>query len=93
MSDLLAMGDMHLVVQRAQAADLVMPSKLANIMAAGRPAVATAAADTELHDLLSRLDCGVVVALVYAAALAGAVAAGGRSGAPGADGAQCARLC
>ena len=73
MSDLLAMGDMHLVVQRAQAADLVMPSKLANIMAAGRPAVATAAADTELHDLLSRLDCGVVVAPEDAAALAEAL--------------------
>lgn len=73
MNDLLAIGDMHLVVQRAQAADLVMPSKLANIMAAGRPTVATAAADTELHDLLRRHDCGIAVAPENAIALAEAL--------------------
>ena len=45
---LLAAADIHLVVQRRQAADLVMPSKLPNIMAAGRPFIATTAAGTEL---------------------------------------------
>ena len=39
---LLAAADIHLVVQRRQAADLVMPSKLPNIMAAGRAFIATA---------------------------------------------------
>ncbi|MGB5147126.1 MAG: WcaI family glycosyltransferase [Porticoccaceae bacterium] len=74
MNDLLAIGDIHLVVQRAQAADLVMPSKLANIMAAGRPTVATAAADTDLFDLLRDHDCGVAVVPEDAAALAEALA-------------------
>lgn len=73
MNALLAAGDIHLVVQRAQAADLVMPSKLANIMAAGRPAVATAATGTELHDVLVRHDCGVAVAPGDAPALAEAL--------------------
>jgi colanic acid biosynthesis glycosyl transferase WcaI len=73
MNDLLAIGDIHLVVQRAQAADLVMPSKLANIMAAGRPTVATAAADTDLFDLLRDHDCGVAVAPEDATALAEAL--------------------
>jgi colanic acid biosynthesis glycosyl transferase WcaI len=45
---LLAAADIHLVVQRRQASDLVMPSKLGNIMAAGRPFIATALAETEL---------------------------------------------
>jgi colanic acid biosynthesis glycosyl transferase WcaI len=45
---LLAAADVHLVVQRGQASDLVMPSKLGNIMAAGRPFIATTLAETEL---------------------------------------------
>ena len=45
---LLALGDIHLVIQKHQAADLVMPSKLTNILAAGRPFIATAHPDTEL---------------------------------------------
>jgi colanic acid biosynthesis glycosyl transferase WcaI len=45
---LLAAADIHLVVQQDKAADLVMPSKLGNILAAGRPFIATSAPDTEL---------------------------------------------
>lgn len=45
---LLAAGDIHLVIQKRGTADLVMPSKLANILAAGRPFIATALPDTEL---------------------------------------------
>lgn len=56
----LAAGDVHLVVQRREAADLVMPSKLANILAAGRPSVATADPGTALYDVLRECDCGVV---------------------------------
>ena len=41
---LLAAADLHLVVQRQKAADLVMPSKLTNILAAGRPFIATTTA-------------------------------------------------
>ncbi|MEQ1440746.1 WcaI family glycosyltransferase [Fontimonas sp. SYSU GA230001] len=61
LSEMLAAGDIHLVIQRAEAADLVMPSKLANILAAGRPALATASPGTALHDILHGYDCGVTV--------------------------------
>ncbi|RME57185.1 hypothetical protein D6779_09200 [Candidatus Parcubacteria bacterium] len=42
------MADVHLVVQRRGAADLVMPSKLANVLAVGGVAVLTAFPETEL---------------------------------------------
>lgn len=55
----LASADIHLVVQRAEAAEMVMPSKLANILAAGRPCVATAEVNTTLHEVLSRHGTGL----------------------------------
>ena len=58
---LLALGDVHLVVQKRQAADLVMPSKLGNILAAGRASIATADPDTELFRVITEHDAGVVV--------------------------------
>ncbi len=45
---LLSAADLHLVVQRRGAGDLVMPSKLAGIMAVGGTALIAAGADTEL---------------------------------------------
>ncbi|RMI03645.1 MAG: colanic acid biosynthesis glycosyltransferase WcaI [Calditrichaeota bacterium] len=45
---LLSMADIHLVVQKRGAADLVMPSKLANILAVGGITVVTAEPETEL---------------------------------------------
>ena len=48
LSDLLNAADMHLLPQRADAADLVMPSKLAFMLASGRPVVAGAALGTAL---------------------------------------------
>jgi colanic acid biosynthesis glycosyl transferase WcaI len=56
---MLAAGDVHLVVQRREAADLVMPSKLTNILAAGRPSVATADPGTALYAVLNNHDCGI----------------------------------
>lgn len=50
---MLAAGDVHLVVQQRAAADLVMPSKLTNILAAGRACVATADAGTALADVVA----------------------------------------
>ena len=46
MCDLLNAADIHLLPQRADAADLVMPSKLAFMLASGRPVVAGASAGT-----------------------------------------------
>lgn len=58
---LLAAGDIHLVVQKQKASDLVMPSKLANILAAGRPFIATAGPDTELGRVTRDSLAGVLV--------------------------------
>lgn len=58
---MLAAGDIHLVVQRREAADLVMPSKLTNILAAGRPSVATADPGTELYKVLNEHQCGITI--------------------------------
>ena len=48
LNDLLNLADIHLLPQRAGAADLVMPSKLTGMLASGRPVLATATHDTEL---------------------------------------------
>ena len=58
--EMLAAADIHLVVQRREAADLVMPSKLTNILAAGRPSVATADSGTALHQVLTEHNAGFV---------------------------------
>jgi colanic acid biosynthesis glycosyl transferase WcaI len=46
--ELLALADIHLVIQRKGAADVVLPSKLTTILSAGGNALITAEADTEL---------------------------------------------
>lgn len=48
---MLSAADIHLVIQKAGAADLVMPSKLTNILAVGGVAIATAEAGSELGQL------------------------------------------
>lgn len=48
LNDLLNMADIHLLPQRARAADLVMPSKLTGMLASGRPVIATAAPGTQV---------------------------------------------
>jgi colanic acid biosynthesis glycosyl transferase WcaI len=60
LNDLLNLADIHLLPQRANAADLVMPSKLTGMLASGRPVVATAHPGTQLAKTVQ--DCGVVVA-------------------------------
>lgn len=68
---LLAAADLHLLPQRADAADLVLPSKLAGMLASGRPVIATAHPGTELARLAAR--CGRVVAPGDGLALAAAI--------------------
>jgi len=70
---LLNMADIHLLTQNAEAADLVMPSKLSGMLASGRPVVSTSLPGTEIADVLQ--DCGVVVPPDDADALAHAVKA------------------
>jgi colanic acid biosynthesis glycosyl transferase WcaI len=72
MGALLAMADLHLLPQIAGAADLVLPSKLTNILASGRAVVATCEPGTGLHAEVE--GCGIAVAPGDAAALADAIA-------------------
>jgi colanic acid biosynthesis glycosyl transferase WcaI len=59
LNDLLNLADIHLLPQRADAADLVMPSKLTGMLASGRPVVATAHPSTQLASAVRGL--GIVV--------------------------------
>jgi colanic acid biosynthesis glycosyl transferase WcaI len=58
LNDLLNLADIHILPQRADAADLVMPSKLTGMLASGRPVIATANEGTELATVLA--ECGIV---------------------------------
>jgi len=55
----LNLADVHLLPQRADAADLVMPSKLTGMLASGRPVLATAFEGTQIAEVLEF--SGVVV--------------------------------
>jgi colanic acid biosynthesis glycosyl transferase WcaI len=59
LSQLLALASIHILPQISGAADLVLPSKLANMLASGRPVVATADEGTALHDEVE--GCGLNV--------------------------------
>jgi colanic acid biosynthesis glycosyl transferase WcaI len=73
LGELLGLADVHLLPQLADAADLVLPSKLANMLASGRPVVATAAPGTGVA--LEIEGCGVAVPPGDPAAFAQAIAA------------------
>lgn len=74
LNDWLGLADVHLLPQRADAADLVMPSKLTGMLASGRPVLATAHPQTELgHVVAHDAECGVVVPPEDPAAMADAL--------------------
>ena len=76
LGELLGLADIHLLPQRADAADLVMPSKLTGMLASGRAVIATAAPQTELSQVIAqRAQCGLVVPPENAEALAQAIVA------------------
>ncbi|HET6996384.1 MAG TPA: WcaI family glycosyltransferase, partial [Chitinophagaceae bacterium] len=58
---LLAMADVHLVLQKKNAADLVMPSKLTSILAAGGCPIVTACEGSSLYKLIRKNELGIVV--------------------------------
>ena len=59
LGELLCTADIHLLPQRADAADLVMPSKLTGMLASGKAVIATAHGGTEVANVVK--DCGLVV--------------------------------
>ncbi len=71
--DMLAAADIHLVIQKREAGDLVMPSKVTNIMAAGRPTLATAEPGTALYEVLKRYQAGICCIPEDSEALAAAI--------------------
>ena len=77
LNDLLNAADIHLLPQRAGAADLVMPSKLTGMLSSGRPVIATADPGTQVARVVSGdtpgTACGLVVAAEDPAALHAAV--------------------
>ncbi len=72
---MLTAADLHLVVQKRAAGDLVMPSKLTNILAVGGVTVATAEPGTTLHDVIAGATCGIATEPENPEALAEAIAA------------------
>ena len=52
--EMLAMANVHMVIQKRGAADVVLPSKLTNILSCGGYAIVTAEEETELGMLASR---------------------------------------
>ena len=55
LNDLLNLADIHLLPQRGDAADLVMPSKLTGMLASGKSILATAMTGTQVFNLLSEI--------------------------------------
>lgn len=76
LNEWLGLADVHLLPQRADAADLVMPSKLTGMLASGRAVLATAQPGTELCRVVEQdAACGLVVPPEDPAAMADALRA------------------
>ncbi len=60
-NEFLNMADIHLVIQKGNAGDLVMPSKLTTILAVGKVCIVTASKETSLYDLVSKHNVGFIV--------------------------------
>lgn len=71
LNELLNMADIHLLPQLRGAADLVMPSKLAGMLATGRPVIAAAAPGTEIANVVE--GCGLVTEPESAQGIADAI--------------------
>ena len=71
LNELMNLATIHLLPQKASAADLVLPSKLTNMLASGRPVVATAHEDTGLAREVA--GCGILVSPENPGAFADAI--------------------
>ena len=71
LSELLRTADVHVLPQKAQAADLVLPSKLSGMLASGRPVIVMAETGTGLAS--EAIDAGLLVPPGDAASLAAAL--------------------
>lgn len=69
LSALLATADIHLVLQKKSASDLVLPSKLTGILAAGGFALVTAPPNTSLYNVIKQNELAFLVEPESAGAL------------------------
>ena len=70
------MADVHLVLQKKSASDLVLPSKLTGILASGGCAIVTALPGTTLYEVINRYNMGILAEPESAIALVQAVQLG-----------------
>jgi glycosyltransferase involved in cell wall biosynthesis len=70
LSESLSSADVHLVSLQPELEGLIVPSKIYGILAVARPAIFIGAEDGEVGNMLTKNDCGVVVAPGDSAALA-----------------------
>jgi colanic acid biosynthesis glycosyl transferase WcaI len=61
LNDLLNMADIHLVLQKANAGDICMPSKLSTILSVGGLAIVSASPGSDLYQLVSANELGVMI--------------------------------
>ena len=59
-NEFLNMADLHLIIQKSQAGDLALPSKLTSILAVGGITLVTANPQTTLYDLITKNDVGFI---------------------------------
>jgi colanic acid biosynthesis glycosyl transferase WcaI len=60
-NEFMNIADVHLVLQKGHAGDLVMPSKLTTILSVGGLALVTAWPQTSLHEVLTKNKIGVAI--------------------------------
>lgn len=60
-NEFLNMADVHLILQKSEASDLVMPSKLTTILAVGGVSLITSARGTSLYNVVNNYNVGYVV--------------------------------
>ncbi len=90
LSEFLGVADIHVLPQAADAADLVLPSKLGGMLASGRRVIVTAAPGTELATFVQ--DAAIVVPPGNAPALAEAIERAADAGAEDAGSVRRLRL-
>jgi colanic acid biosynthesis glycosyl transferase WcaI len=61
LNSFLNMADIHLVLQKINATDLVMPSKLTAILSIGGLAIITANEESSLHEVVSLYKMGILI--------------------------------
>lgn len=60
-NEFLNLGDFHLVLQKSNAGDLVMPSKLTTILAVGGVSIVTSSPGTSLYNVINKHDLGYII--------------------------------